>query len=190
MRGFQLFFVNFLFVLSRSFFFLHLTSEAQLKGTEMGSTASKFRKNLLQGEEFAVMQMYEKHPELRKSIDPNDSLGEAQQNNTYLHIVCRHAMKSLLRWDHPNSSETFCCITSWIILRIFLFELSGNPNKKNSNGQTGLHALFHGGSTRQNAALDTKLRAECLSLLLAWEGLPLPSGEAERVNLNAIDAVC
>ena len=87
----------------------------------MGTSSSKFRKHLQNGEEYAAMQLYHGNPEFRRSLDPNLSYGESHQHNTPLHFVAQHSMKSMLR--------------------IFLFELGGNPNKKNLKDQTSLHKL-------------------------------------------------
>lgn len=89
----------------------------------MGTSSSKFRKHLQNGEEYAAMQLYQGNPEFRRSLDPNLSYGESHQHNTPLHLVAQHSMKSMLR--------------------IFLFELGGNPNKKNLKDQTSLHKLCH-----------------------------------------------
>ena len=87
----------------------------------MGTSSSKFRKHLQNGEEYAAMQLYQGNPEFRRSLDPNLTYGESHQHNTPLHLVAQHSMKSMLR--------------------IFLFELGGNPNKKNLKDQTSLHKL-------------------------------------------------
>lgn len=87
----------------------------------MGTSSSKFRKHLQNGEEYAAMQLYQGNPEFRRSLDPNLSYGDSHQHNTPLHLVAHHSMKSMLR--------------------IFLFELGGNPNKKNLKDQTSLHKL-------------------------------------------------
>ncbi|KAH1006529.1 hypothetical protein HUJ05_007254 [Dendroctonus ponderosae] len=42
----------------------------------MGSTSSKFKKNLQQGDEYAAMKIYQNSPEIRKYLDPNVSYGE------------------------------------------------------------------------------------------------------------------
>uniref|UniRef100_A0A915IU43 Uncharacterized protein n=1 Tax=Romanomermis culicivorax TaxID=13658 RepID=A0A915IU43_ROMCU len=62
----------------------------------MGNHASKFRKHLQRGDEFAVMQLYERHADMRKSLDANASYGEHFNNNTALHFACIHAMKLMI----------------------------------------------------------------------------------------------
>ena len=63
----------------------------------MGTSSSKFRKHLQNGEEYAAMQLYQGNPEFRRSVDPNLSYGESHQHNTPLHLVAQHSMKSMLR---------------------------------------------------------------------------------------------
>lgn len=84
----------------------------------MGSASSKFRKCILNGDEYAAMQVickmniriwqdsgififgvqiYQNSPELRKTLDPNLSYGEQHLHNTAMHVVSKHGMKHLLR---------------------------------------------------------------------------------------------
>ncbi|XP_077997276.1 uncharacterized protein LOC144450510 [Glandiceps talaboti] len=131
----------------------------------MGSTSSKFRKALQNGEEYVAMQLYMNSPELRKSLDPNLSYGDNYNHDTPLHCVSRHGMKSLLR--------------------LFLKDLSGNPNKKNARNETSIHSVCLC-NTAYDPAIMSK-RAECLYMILQWEGAILRNGERERAEIDAID---
>ncbi|XP_070570683.1 ankyrin repeat and IBR domain-containing protein 1-like isoform X2 [Ptychodera flava] len=131
----------------------------------MGSTSSKFRKALQNGEEYVAMQLYMNSPELRKSLDPNLSYGDNYNHDTPLHYVSKHAMKSLLR--------------------LFLKDLNGNPNKKNSRNETSIHNICMC-SNGLDPAVQAK-RAECLYMILQWEGAILRNGEREKADIDAID---
>lgn len=80
----------------------------------MGSTSSKFKKNLQQGDEYAAMKIYQNSPELRKYLDPNVSYGEHHNHNTALHYAAKHG------------KSYFCCKISfqssifWILLKFLL----------------------------------------------------------------------
>lgn len=63
----------------------------------MGSSTSKFRKHLQNGDEVAALHLYNSNNDLRKGLDPNCSYGDSHQHETPLHYVSRHGMKSLLR---------------------------------------------------------------------------------------------
>ncbi|XP_002734676.1 ankyrin repeat and IBR domain-containing protein 1-like [Saccoglossus kowalevskii] len=131
----------------------------------MGSTSSKFRKALQNGEEYVAMQLYMNSPELRKSLDPNLSYGDNYNHDTPMHYVSRHGMKSLLR--------------------LFLKDLSGNPNKKNIRNETSIHSICMCANGRDQA-IQIK-RAECMYMMLQWEGALLRNGEREKADINAID---
>ena len=76
-------------------------------------------------------------------------------------------------------------------VRIFLSELKGNPNKRNSHDETCLHILCSAHSAV--TAEDLVLRMSCVELLLAWSG-PGPgddaSGTEEKLDIAAVDEVC
>ncbi|XP_060529635.1 ankyrin repeat and IBR domain-containing protein 1-like isoform X2 [Cylas formicarius] len=131
----------------------------------MGSTSSKFKKYLQHGDEFAAMQIYQNSPELRKNLDPNLSYGENHNHNTALHYAAKHGMKHLLR--------------------TFLNDLGGNPNKKNGLNETVLHAACQMNQTKSFSAQER--RAACVQLLLFWKGPALSSGGREKVDLSAQD---
>jgi len=73
--------------------------------------------------------------------------------------------------------------------RIFLTELGGNPNKRNSRDETCLHILCsaHG----EVSADELELRMLCVELLVEWSGpADQTSGQDEKLDLAAIDEVC
>src|SRR5690348_2370905 len=86
----------------------------------MGTTQSKLRKHLINGDEYAVLEMLHNHPELSVSFNPNDQIGD-QDRNSALHIAARYAMKPLVR--------------------LFLYDLGANPNVLNEKRQTALHLI-------------------------------------------------
>ncbi|XP_022243992.1 ankyrin repeat and IBR domain-containing protein 1-like isoform X2 [Limulus polyphemus] len=131
----------------------------------MGSASSKFRKHLQKCDEYAALQVFQNTPELRRTLDPNCSYGDSLQHNTPLHLAAKHAMKPLLR--------------------IFLNELGGNPNKKNGSNKTALHLACQGNLIRSLSTQER--RAACVSLILQWRGPLLANGEEERINLSAVD---
>ncbi|XP_050293473.1 ankyrin repeat and IBR domain-containing protein 1-like [Anthonomus grandis grandis] len=133
----------------------------------MGSTSSKFKKNLQQGDEYAAMKIYQNSPELRKYLDPNVSYGENHSHNTALHYAAKHGMKHLLR--------------------AFINELNGNPNKKNNQNETVLHSTCQIAPHSSYGAHER--RAACVQLLLHWRGATIQGGERERVDLGAQDKV-
>ncbi|XP_044263786.1 ankyrin repeat and IBR domain-containing protein 1-like [Tribolium madens] len=131
----------------------------------MGSTSSKFKKYLQHGDEFAAMQIYQSSPELRKNLDPNLSYGENHNHNTALHYAAKHGMKHLLR--------------------TFLNDLGGNPNKKNGLNESVLHSACQLNQTKSFSAQER--RAACVQLLLFWKGGLLANGGRERVDLSSQD---
>ncbi|XP_067862530.1 ankyrin repeat and IBR domain-containing protein 1 isoform X3 [Heptranchias perlo] len=143
----------------------------------MGNTTTKFRKALINGDESLANQLYESNPQFKESLDPNTSYGEPYQHNTPLHYAARHAMSKLLR--------------------IFLFNKDGNPNKRNVHNETALHLLCMGPHIMlPEAALQPRLarpneddgkRAECLQMILKWKGARLDQGEFEKAENNATD---
>ncbi|XP_074650800.1 ankyrin repeat and IBR domain-containing protein 1-like isoform X2 [Tubulanus polymorphus] len=136
----------------------------------MGSSSSKFRKHLQNGDEYAALQLYSNNSDLRKGLDPNLSYGESHSHETALHYAAKHAMKSLLR--------------------IFLYELGGNPNKKNARNESALHCVCMVSNHRPYTALSFTIlqrRLECLTLILQWRGAVLKDGELEKVDIAAQD---
>ncbi|XP_007895740.1 ankyrin repeat and IBR domain-containing protein 1 isoform X2 [Callorhinchus milii] len=143
----------------------------------MGNTATKFRKALINGDESLAYQLYESNPQFKESLDPNTSYGEPYQHNTPLHYAARYAMSKLLR--------------------IFLFNKDGNPNKRNVHNETALHLLCMGPQIMlPEASLQPRLsrpgeddgkRAECLQMILKWKGARLDQGEFEKADSNATD---
>ncbi|CAC5423953.1 ANKIB1 [Mytilus coruscus] len=133
----------------------------------MGSSSSKFRKHLSNGDEYAALNQYNNSSELRKALDPNSSYGDSHNHETPLHYASKFAMKSLLR--------------------IFLSEHNGNPNKTNGMKQTCLHCVCMEKAEHSQVYPVMKRRAECLAMLLKWRGARLEDNETERVNLGAQD---
>lgn len=66
-------------------------------GEEMGNTATKFRKALINGDELLACHLYESNQQFKEALDPNATYGESYQHNTPLHYAARHAMIRLLR---------------------------------------------------------------------------------------------
>lgn len=73
----------------------------------MGSSASKFQKHVMHGDEVAALQIYHQNLDFRKAFDPNEPFGDSRSilqsrnttptGDTAIHFAARHAMKSLLR---------------------------------------------------------------------------------------------
>ena len=134
----------------------------------MGSSSSKFRKHLQNGDEYAALHLYNNNSELRKGLDPNLSYGEAHAHETPMHYAARHAMKSLLR--------------------IFLHELGGNPNKKNSRNETAMHCVcMISSTTNRSYHIEQQRRLECLTLIIQWRGATLKDGDVEKADLFGKD---
>ncbi|XP_023661980.1 ankyrin repeat and IBR domain-containing protein 1-like isoform X2 [Paramormyrops kingsleyae] len=143
----------------------------------MGNTGAKFRKALISGDEDLASQIYEGNPQFRESLDPNASYGEPYQHNTPLHYASRHAMVRLLR--------------------CFLLNKDGNPNKRNVRDEVALHLLCMGPrillpegvlSPRVAQPLeDERRRLDCIRVVLQWTGARLDHGEYERADINAAD---
>ncbi|XP_050420875.1 ankyrin repeat and IBR domain-containing protein 1-like [Adelges cooleyi] len=128
----------------------------------MGGSSTKFKKHLQRGDEYAAMRMYSNSLEL-KNLDPNLSCGENHNNNTLLHYAAKHGMKHLLR--------------------AFLNEHNGNPNKKNNSNETALHAVCY--LSPQSSYSAHERRAACVTLLLNWQGAEIADGRREKIQLCA-----
>lgn len=143
----------------------------------MGNTATKFRKTLINGDEMLACQLYESNPQFKEALDPNSTYGESYQHNTPLHYAARHAMTRLVK--------------------SFLLNKDGNPNKRNVHNETSLHLLCMGPQilTSEGALQprisrpyeDEQRRAECLHMILSWTGAKLDHGEYESADINATD---
>lgn len=131
----------------------------------MGSSSSKFRKYLQNGDEIAALNVYNANGEFRKSFDPNSSYGDSCNHETPVHYASRHGMRTLLR--------------------IFLHNHQGNPNKTNSRQETALHYVCQ----EKNSQYYTvrQRRCDCLNLILQWRGAVLKDGQIEKVDLAAQD---
>jgi len=75
-----------------------------------------------------TFKVYQSSSELRRALRPNYSYGDHHSHNTPLHYAARHGMKHLVR--------------------TFLTEHDGNPNRRNGLGQTALHVSILGGVIR------------------------------------------
>lgn len=73
------------------------------------------------------------------------------------------------------------------LLRTFLNDLGGNPNKKNGLNETVLHSACQLNQTKSFSAQER--RAACVQLLLYWKGVSLNNGGREKVDLAAQDKV-
>lgn len=148
----------------------------------MGSTSSKFKKYLQHGDEFAAMQIYQSSPELRKNLDPNLSYGENHNHNTALHYAAKHGTYPRRRCLNPAHR---LLVGMKHLLRTFLNDLGGNPNKKNGLNESVLHSACQLNQTKSFSAQER--RAACVQLLLYWKGVPLANGGRERVDLSSQD---
>ncbi|XP_040570920.1 uncharacterized protein [Lepeophtheirus salmonis] len=131
----------------------------------MGSASSKFKKYLQHGDEYAAMQVYQSNPEIRKTLQPSFSYGDNYDHYTPLHYAARHGMKHLIR--------------------AFLNDLNGNPNKTNVYGQTALHCVCQVNRQKSLSALER--RSYSVILLLSWRGPVMSNGERERVEVSKRD---
>lgn len=73
------------------------------------------------------------------------------------------------------------------LLRAFLNDLGGNPNKKNGLNETVLHSTCQIATSSSYGAQER--RSACVQLLLHWRGAVLPTGGREKVDLTAQDKV-
>lgn len=72
------------------------------------------------------------------------------------------------------------------LLRAFLNDHGGNPNKKNGLNETVLHCACQ---LNQITFSAHERRAACVQLLLCWKGVYLKEGGREKVDLAAEDKV-
>ena len=107
----------------------------------MGVSSTKFRQALQRGEEDEAMNLFVRHPNLKRAVRTNRSFGPNHDNNSAIHYVCAYAMKQLLQ---------------------DLLSEGANPLAKNSNGQTAFHLVC---KAKED---DAMRRYECLKLLLIW----------------------
>ncbi|KAH8041070.1 hypothetical protein HPB51_013730 [Rhipicephalus microplus] len=124
----------------------------------MGSTSSKFRRHLENGDGYSALQIYLSCSELRKSLDPNCFYGDSVNRCTPVHLAAKHGMRPLLR--------------------IFLREMQGDPTIRSGHGETALHCASHGSPD----LTQVECRVNCLNLLIQWRGY-----DGEALDLNAKD---
>lgn len=84
----------------------------------MGSSSSKFRKHLQNGDEYAAMHLFTSSSDLHKGLDPNSSYGDSHSHNTPMHYVARHAMKSLLRYSISLTLENWRFYFEYILQQL------------------------------------------------------------------------
>ena len=73
------------------------------------------------------------------------------------------------------------------LLRAFLNDLGGNPNKKNGLNETVLHSACQIAPNTNYSAQER--RAACVQLLLHWKGPLLNNDVREKMYLAAQDKV-
>ena len=101
-------------------------------------------------------------------------------------LYIRSLTVSKISFKSPRSPANFkLCYPTF---RIFLYELGGNPNKKNARNETALHSVCLTSVSCRTYALQQR-RLECLMLILQWRGPKLANGEYERVQLDTCDEV-
>jgi len=71
--------------------------------------------------------------------------------------------------------------------RLFLGDLGGNPNKKNSHNETVVHCAC--ATDRALTYVQKQRRFDCLQLLLLWTGSTLRDGNVEKAALAVKDEV-
>ncbi|XP_054711408.1 ankyrin repeat and IBR domain-containing protein 1-like [Uloborus diversus] len=128
----------------------------------MGNSSNKFRRYLQNGDEYAALETFNNSLELQHNLDPNSSYGDSFKHNTPLHLAAHHAMKPLIR--------------------IFLHQLKGNPNKQNVDGETALHLVCQGDLARNSSNQDR--RASCLNMILQWKNFP---DNEQKIDLSCVD---
>jgi hypothetical protein len=78
-------------------------------------------------------------------------------------------------------------LINFLLIRTFLNDLGGNPNKKNSSNETSLHMACN--LAQQKSLSAQERRAACVMLLLQWRGVSLSNGDKEKISLTAVDQV-
>ncbi len=111
-----------------------------LSEEKMGSNLGKLKKAVEKGDEAKVLDLYNKHSDIRRKLNANSVVNENTQD-TYMHLSGKHGMIQFLK--------------------ILLNENSGNPNKLNRRKQTTLHRICDGSKDH--------VQYECLKLLLQWQ---------------------
>ncbi|KAL3204796.1 hypothetical protein MRX96_041179 [Rhipicephalus microplus] len=135
----------------------------------MGSTSSKFRRHLENGDGYSALQIYLSCSELRKSLDPNCFYGDSVNRCTPVHLAAKHGMRPLLR---PGVIEKFYDAGS------SCGRCRGDPTIRSGHGETALHCASHGSPD----LTQVECRVNCLNLLIQWRGY-----DGEALDLNAKD---
>ena len=105
----------------------------------MGSHWSKLKKAVEQGDEPAVLELYNKNAEIRRKLNANSIINEVTLD-TYMHLSAMHGMVEFLK--------------------LLLYENGGNPTKINRYKQTVLHKVCEGSKD--------SVQYECMQILLQW----------------------
>ncbi|MCL4125674.1 UNVERIFIED_CONTAM: hypothetical protein GTU68_005274, partial [Idotea baltica] len=63
------------------------------------------------------------------------------------------------------------------LVRAFLWDQGGNPNKRNGDDETAIHCVCKVGQVKSPSAKER--RAMCLSILLMWRGPMNQDGDKE-----------
>ncbi|RWS04931.1 ankyrin repeat and IBR domain-containing protein 1-like protein [Dinothrombium tinctorium] len=154
----------------------------------MGTTSTKLRRYLQSGDEYNVLKILHTNPDFLRNFDCNQPLSNDYYQNSALHLASKFAMKPLIR--------------------IFLFDLNGNPNVTNANKQTALH-LINQIPPQQKPQRKNRLRltdsidpnpptvslaiqerrAMCTAIILQWKkrGENSKENSDESLNISATD---
>ncbi|XP_028393114.1 ankyrin repeat and IBR domain-containing protein 1-like [Dendronephthya gigantea] len=124
----------------------------------MGVSSTKFRQALQRGEEEEAMNLFIRHPNLKRAVRLNRSFGPNFSHNTAIHYVSIHAMKQLLQ---------------------DLLSEGANPLLKNSAGQTAFHLVCD----RKDNAFR---RYESLKLLLTWLNESEENETASKLTIEQV----
>ncbi|RWS26962.1 ankyrin repeat and IBR domain-containing protein 1-like protein [Leptotrombidium deliense] len=153
----------------------------------MGTTSTKLRRYLQSGDEYNVLKTLHTHPDFLRNFDCNQPLSSDAYQNSAVHLAAKFGIKPLIR--------------------IFLFDLNGNPNVTNAFRQTALHLINQiprqqkqhqsntsDGNRRSGVSVAIQeRRAMCTAIILQWKRQcssieDIDRNDNESVNISAIDA--
>ena len=75
----------------------------------------------------------------------------------------------------------------FLLHRTFLFDLGGNPNKKNGNDESSIHCVCCVSQAKSPSAEER--RTACIVMILQWRGPAIQDGDKEKAELNTQDKV-